>query len=166
MEVISLSHSINKINHPVLWIFLAYTGSLLSSTTANATGLDQPFNSSCLNCYTIAFSQISLPELTLSIQQTSERVSILESKSNVTTHSAVFSGQANWHGISGPRWSGPISSPTVHSPRVHCVHLVPGTTLGVRHTAGSRETQLPSLQTSLSASSVPASANSEPLAVY
>lgn len=64
-------------------------------TTANATGLDQPFNSSCLNSYTIAFSQISLPELTLSIQQTSERVSILESKSNVTTHSAVFSGQAN-----------------------------------------------------------------------
>ena len=155
MEVISLSHSINKINHPVLQIFLVYTGSLLSSTTAKADGLDQPFNSSCLNSYTIAFSQISLSELTLSIQQTSERVNILESKSNVTTHSAFFSGQANGHSVSGPSWSGPISSPTVHSPRIHCP-------LRTRHysrhqTHNRKQTNTTSsFQTSLSASSVPA----------
>lgn len=151
MGAISVSHSINKINRPVLQIFLSYTGSLLSSTTANADGLDQPFNFSCLNSYTIAFSQISLSELTLSIQQTSERVNMLKSKSNATAHSALFSGHTNLHSVSGPSWSGPVSSSTIHSSRLYCVHFAPRTTLGIRHTIVNKQTKVSSSQTFLSA---------------
>lgn len=72
--------------------------------------IDQPFNFSCLESYTIAFSMVSLPELALSIHQTSDGVIVLTSKSDVTPYSVFFNGQTNLHGISGPSWSGPVYS--------------------------------------------------------
>lgn len=113
MGVISISLLLYKYNQPSSSVdFLSYAGSLLSSTIANASvnALDQPFNFSCLESYTIAFSMVSLPELALSIHQTSDGVIVLTSKSDVTPYSVFFNGQTNLHGISGPSWSGPVYS--------------------------------------------------------